>query len=127
GARAMTLREKIHVTGPGWLAARCASTWGPTTAWHLAIQAHTSPVYLVRPGSDLFSAPAAAYMLTLIEGATTWIDTLATPPDPERLAKVRAVFREARERTHRRMHEHGVAHSHGADIRGSAAGRRRLR
>jgi hypothetical protein len=51
-------------------------------------------------------------MLTLIEGAAAWTDTLATPPDAERLAQVQAVFREASERLHRRLHEHGIAHAH---------------
>jgi hypothetical protein len=112
GTRSMSLREKVRVSGPGWLAARCASKWGPTTAWNLGIQAHTSPVYLRVPGQELFSPRAVAYMLTLIEGATTWVDTLATRPDAARLDRVRAVFREARERLHRRLHEHGVPHPH---------------
>ena len=110
GTREMILSEKVRVTGPGWLAARCASKLGPTTAWSLGIQAHTSPVYLRVPGQDLFSAPAVAYMLTLIEGAETWVESLATRPDPESLARVRKVFAEARERLHRRLHEHGIAH-----------------
>lgn len=49
----MTLSEKVRAPGPGWLAARCASKLGPTTAWSLGIQAHTSPVYLRVPGQDL--------------------------------------------------------------------------
>ena len=110
GTREMTLSEKVRVPGPGWLAARCASKLGPTTAWSLGIQAHTSPVYLRVPGQELFSAPAVAYMLTLIEGAETWAESLATRPDPESLARVRKVFAEAREKLHRRLHEHGIAH-----------------
>ena len=110
GTREMTLTEKVRVPGPGWLAARCASKLGPTTAWSLGIQAHTSPVYLRVPGQDLFSAPAVAYMLTLIEGAETWVDGLATRPDAESLARVRKVFADAREKLHRRLHEHGIAH-----------------
>ncbi|TMB53814.1 MAG: hypothetical protein E6J47_08995 [Chloroflexi bacterium] len=110
GTREMILAEKVRVPGPGWLAARCASKLGPTTAWSLGIQAHTSPVYLRVPGQELFSAPAVAYMLTLIEGAETWAEGLATRPDAESLARVRKVFAEARERLHRRLHEHGIAH-----------------
>jgi hypothetical protein len=110
GTREMILSEKVRVTGPGWLAARCSSKLGPTTAWSLGIQAHTSPVYLRVPGQELFSAPAVAYMLTLIEGAETWVESLATRPDPESLARVRSVFTQARERLHRRLHEHGISH-----------------
>lgn len=67
-------------------------------------------MYLRVPGQELFSAPAVAYMLTLIEGAETWVDSLATRPDAESLARVRKVFADARERLHRRLHEHGIAH-----------------
>ncbi len=110
GTRELTLRDKVQVAGPAWLAARCASRLGPTTSWGLGIQAHTSPVYVRVPGQELFSAPAVAYMLTLIEGAETWVENLATPPDPERLARVRKVLTEAREHLHRRLHEHGAQH-----------------
>jgi hypothetical protein len=50
-------------------------------------------------------------MLTLIEGAETWTENLATRSDAERLARVRKVFQDARAQLHRRLHEHGVSHS----------------
>ena len=109
GTREMTLRETVRVPGPGWLAARCASRLGPTTAWGLAIQAHTSPIYFHVPTRELFSAPAVGYMLTLIDGAETWTRTLATRSDPERMEQVLTHFRAARERLHQRLHEHGIA------------------
>jgi hypothetical protein len=109
GTRELALREKVRVPGPGWMAARCASKLGPTAAG-LSIQAHTSPVYFTVPGEELFSAPAATYMLTLIEGAETWAETLATRPDGERFARVRKTFADAREHLHRRLHAHGIAH-----------------
>jgi len=49
-------------------------------------------------------------MLTLIDGAQAWAETLATRPDPERFAKVRKVFEDARTRLHQRLHEHGIKH-----------------
>jgi hypothetical protein len=110
GAREMTLREKVSLHGPGWLAARCASRFGPTTAWALGIQAHTSPVYVTRQGEELFSEPAATYFLTLIDGAETWVKNLATRPDKERLARVVRLFTDAREQLHQKMHQHGIAH-----------------
>jgi hypothetical protein len=108
GAKTLTLNDRIQVPGPGWLAARCASRLDPTGS--LRIAAHTSPVYLRVPDHDLFSPSAAAYMLTLIEGAETWVKNLATRPEPEQLARISRVFTEARDRLHHRMHQHGVKH-----------------
>jgi len=110
GRRDFVLTEKIQVDTPGWIAARCASRLGPTTGWGLGIQAHTSPVYFKVKGQELFSAPAAAYMLTLIEGAQTWVENLATRPDKERFARVMQTLADAREAVHRRMHQHGQKH-----------------
>ncbi len=55
-------------------------------------QAHTSPVYVQAPGPELFSAGAASYMLTLIEGTRMWLDTMATRPDRERFERVHQVL-----------------------------------
>jgi hypothetical protein len=110
GTRELTLRETVRVPGPGWLAARCVSRFGPTTAWGLGIQAHTSPIYFHVPTRELFSAPAVGYMLTLVDGAETWVRTLATRSDPERMGQVLAHLRAARERLHQRLHEHGIEH-----------------
>jgi hypothetical protein len=110
GVREMTLREKVQLTGPGWLAARCFSRVGLTTAWGFKVLAHTSPVYLQMPGQDLFSEPGAAFLMTLIEGAQTWVETLATRPDVERLNRVRKMLSDARDRLHQRMHQHGIQH-----------------
>jgi len=110
GASEITLNEKIQVPGPGWIAARGISHHGPTTNWRFQVAAHTSPVYVRIPGQELFSAATTAYMLTLIEGAQTWVESLAIRPDPERFEKVRKVFLDAREILHRRLHQHGIQH-----------------
>ena len=110
GTREMTLTEKIRVPGPAWMAARCSSQLGPVTSWEFMVQAHTSPVYLVVPGQELFSAQTAAYMLKLIDGSQAFVENLATRPDPERFARVRRVFEDARAELHRRLHAHGVPH-----------------
>jgi hypothetical protein len=110
GRRDFVLTEKIRVSTPGWLAARCVSRLGPTSLWGLGIQAHTSPVYFKVPGQELFSEPAVAYMLTLIEGAETWVNQLATRPDPESLARVLKTLHDAREHLHQRLHAHGIRH-----------------
>ncbi len=110
GTREMTVSEKIRVSGPGWLAARCSSQLGPVTSWEFMVQAHTSPVYLVAPGQELFSPQTAAYMLALIDGSQTFVDHLAVRPDPERLAATRKVFEDARTKLHRRLHQHNIPH-----------------
>jgi len=118
GARELVLKEKVQVPGPAWLAARCMSRLDPTARWptnlvqfptSFSISAHTSPVYVRVPGQELFDGPVGTYLLTLIEGAEVWLDKLAIRPDRERFDRVRKVFREARERLHRRLHEHAAA------------------
>ncbi len=104
GARQMTLREKVSVPGPAWIAARCASRMD--TGWS-RIAAHTSPVYVTVPGRELFSAPAAAYMLRLIDGSETWVRNLATRPDQERFDKVVRMLAEARKVLEGRVRAHG--------------------
>ena len=110
GTRDMTLTERIAVPGPGWLAARCSSQFGPVTSWEFMVQAHTSPVYLVVPGQELFSPEAAAYMLALIDGSQLFVENLAIRPDPERFATTRKVLEDARAELHRRLHAHNISH-----------------
>ena len=110
GTRESVLNEKVRVPGPGWIAARCTSELGSVTAWEFMVQAHTSPVYLVVPGQELFSPQAAAYMLALIDGSQTFIENLATRPDAQRMARERKVFEDARAQLHRRLHAHDIAH-----------------
>jgi hypothetical protein len=111
GARELTLHEPVRLDGSAWLAARCSSWYGPTTSWYFAVAAHTSPVYVrAAAGKELFSPETAAYMLALIDGAQMWVENLAIRPDPERFEKIRKTFTDARERVHRKMHEHGIPH-----------------
>jgi hypothetical protein len=106
GTRKLDLKEKVKVSGSCWLAARCASRF--IGVMHVA--AHTSPVYVQAAGQELFSGTVAAYLLTLIDGAETWVRTLATRPDRERFEQVLKTFTDAREILHRRMHRHGIPH-----------------
>jgi len=102
---AAPLRATVPVTGPGWIAARCAAqkrlSYGMRT-----IGAHTSPVYLTQGGTGGFSPRAAEYMLKLIEAAVIWIDTVATPSSRDRMERVRSVFAEARGALEPRRHHH---------------------
>ena len=105
GARAIELRENIAVPGPAWVAARCASR---LTVGGARVAAHTSPVYFAVPGQEQFSASAAGYMLTLIEGAGTWVKNLAIRPDAAKHARVLGIIEEARSRLQERMSRHGA-------------------
>ena len=102
GAVEITLKERVRLSGPGWLAARCFSRLRPR------LLAHTSPVYVQVPGREVFSETAAAYMLTQIDAARTWVETLATRPDPERFEKIRKIFADARDALDRRLRARGV-------------------
>ena len=48
--------------------------------------------------------------MTLIEGTETWVRTLATRPDAERLLRIQSMLSEAKQRLHQRMHAHGMQH-----------------
>jgi hypothetical protein len=103
------LKEKVPVPGAGWLAARCIARRGLGTSWPNML-AHTSPVYFEVPGEQLFSASGAAWLMTLIEGSETWVESLATRPGPARFQQIRKVFVDARAELHRRLHAHGIPH-----------------
>jgi hypothetical protein len=111
GTREMILKDEVQVPGPGWLAARCLSRYTSLGSGQVPNKlAHTSPVYIVVPGQELFSPPAADYFLTLIDGAQSWVENLATRPDAERFEKILRLFRDARAELHRRLHQHGIEH-----------------
>ena len=95
GARELEIREKVRLSGAGWIAARCDSRLGPS--------AHTSPVYIRMPAQELFSTEAAAYMLTLIEGTQLWAEKMVARPEAEKYERIRGILRQAHERLHARM------------------------
>jgi hypothetical protein len=110
GARA-SIHERVRLTDSAWVAARCASanliwlTFMPT-----CVAAHTSPVYVSCGDSEVFSPTAATYMLTLIDGGLTWLDTLSVPASAEHRKRIRAVFEAARSTLEGRVARH--SHSH---------------
>jgi hypothetical protein len=111
GARELILKDEVQVPGPGWIAARCSSRYSSAGTGQVPGKvAHTSPVYIVVPGQELFSPPAAAYFLTLLDGAQAWAETLATKPDAERFEKILGLFRDARAELHRRLVQPGIEH-----------------
>jgi hypothetical protein len=113
GAYRHELDEMIRVPGSAWVAARATSGTHGWVGSPRVVAAHTTPVYVVAGDEELFSPSDATYLLTLVEAGLTWMDTLATRPDPERHARNRRVFEDARDRLHARLHAHGRPHPHG--------------
>jgi hypothetical protein len=62
------------------------------------------------PGEELFSPEAATYFLELIDGAQTYVETLAVRPDPETYARILKVYTDAHAKLHQRMRQHGIPH-----------------
>jgi hypothetical protein len=102
----------LRVPGSAWIAARVRSGMEGWIGSPRRVAAHTSPVYVVAGGQELFSPGDATFMLTLLEGGLTWLDTLSIPADPERHARARRVFEDARAHLHGRLHRHGHGHDH---------------
>ena len=112
GAVSTTMRAQVPIAGSGWIAARCTSN---QSGWALStrgVAAHTSPVYVVVDGAELYNPSSATYMLTLLEGGMTWVDTLSIPADPQTHQRVRGVFEQAHQSLHARMHTAGTHHQH---------------
>ena len=80
--------------------------------WPIHLGAHTSPVYVVAGSQELFSESDASYMLTLIDGGLTYLDTLSVRFDEKRHRAMKAIFEKARKAIHQKMHQHGVGHGH---------------
>jgi len=107
GARRLELRERIEVRGSCWFAARCGSDLRVQHCWPIFVAGHTSPIYVLVPGTELFSPSDATYMLTLIDGGLTYLDTLSVRYDDERHREMKAVYRHARDHLLGRLHGHG--------------------
>ena len=78
GTDRLTLSKRVTVGSSGWLAARVASREQIHSAFATAMGAHSSPVYLDVPDRPAFSAEDAAAIGTIIDGARTWIESVAT-------------------------------------------------
>jgi len=124
GTYRCTLDEPIAVPGSAWIAARVTGEMRGWVGSPRIVAAHTTPVYAVAGGAEQFDASDGSYLLTLVEAGLTWMDTLATRPDPERHARNRRVFEDARDRLHARLHAGGGDHSHDHSHGGGGAGHR---
>jgi len=117
GVRKLSIKKQVSVKGSCWIAARCSSNLMVHHCWPIHLGAHTSPVYVVAGGEELFSPSDASYMLTLIDGGLTYLDTLSVRFDAKRHRQLKAVYQKARrmllDRMHAHGHSHAGAHSHG--------------
>jgi hypothetical protein len=112
GARQLSVKANVRLDGSAWLAARCVSQHQVWHGWPIHIAAHTSPVYVVAGDQAQFSLADATYMMTMLDGGMTWLDTLSIPANLERQARIRGVFQQAKEALHQRLHAAGYDHSH---------------
>jgi hypothetical protein len=85
GTDRIDLAERVSVTRGGWLAARVTSSRLIQSAFVTAMGAHSSPIYLEVPGRPTFDADDAAVIATIIDGARTWVESIApVAPDVDR-------------------------------------------
>jgi hypothetical protein len=59
-----------------------------------------------------FNPSDATFMMTMLDGGMTWLDTLSIPADPERQARIKSFFQRAKEALHQRLHAAGYDHGH---------------
>ena len=110
GTTALSLRQRVKITGSSWIAARCGSQLQVNHCWPIHLGAHTSPVYVVCGDQEMFSPSDATYMLTLLDGGMTYLDTLSVRYSDERHNQMKAIFAKAKHELVHRLGQH--AHQH---------------
>jgi hypothetical protein len=101
----------VKIDGSCWIAARCGSSLIVSHCWPIHLGAHTSPVYVVCNNESLFSPSDASYMLTLIDGGLTYLDTLSVRYNEKRHREMKAIFEKTKQALHRKLHQHGQGHT----------------
>jgi len=112
GATQLSVKKKVRIKGSCWIAARCGSRMMVQHCWPIHLGAHTSPVYVIVGGAEQFSLSDATYMLTLIDGGLTYLDTLSVRYSEERHLQMKEIFGKAKAEIERRGHAHGHPHRH---------------
>ncbi len=90
GVDGLTLSERIAVSGSGWLAARVTSREQIHSGFATSMGAHSSPVYVDVPGRPAFAPDDATAIGTIIDGARTWVEAIATVRSGEERARLAA-------------------------------------
>jgi hypothetical protein len=91
----LVLTERIEVTDSGWLAARVTSREHIRSAIATGMGAHSSPVYLDVGGRRPYSADDAEAIGTVIDGARTWVETVAATRSVTERARLADYFRDS--------------------------------
>jgi hypothetical protein len=110
GKKRASLKIRHSIKESCWVAARCFGKGQVWHVWPVAIYAHTSPVYLIVGGQEIFSPNEATYLLTLIEGGIAYLRHISIHRSEEKMHEHIALFERGREAIHRKLHEHGVRH-----------------
>jgi hypothetical protein len=94
----LSLSERVSVGKSGWIAARVTSREQIHSGFSTGMGAHSSPVYLEVPGRPAFAAEDAAAIGTIIDGARTWVEQIATVRSPADRRRLAAYFEASRAR-----------------------------
>jgi hypothetical protein len=96
GDASVRLADRLTVSKSGWIAARVTSNEQIQSGFATAMGAHSSPVYLEVPGRPTFVAADAAAIGTIIDGARTWVETIATVRSAAERTRLAAYFTRSR-------------------------------
>jgi hypothetical protein len=96
GAETARLSERIALTKSGWLAARVTSREQIHSGFSTSMGAHSSPVYVDVPGKPAFAPEDAAAIGTIIDGARTWVESIASVASPKERARLAAYMASSR-------------------------------
>ena len=98
GGDRASLSERVTVSKGGWLAARVTSREQIHSGFATSMGAHSSPVYVDVPGKPAFAPDDAAAIGTIIDGARTWVEQIATVRSPAERARLAAYMAASREK-----------------------------
>ncbi|MFL5685600.1 MAG: CehA/McbA family metallohydrolase [Chloroflexota bacterium] len=90
------LAERVTIGASGWLAARATSRAYIHSAFSTSMGAHTSPVYLDVGGRRPYSSEDARTIATIIDGARTWVETVAAVHSSDERARLAHYFTSSR-------------------------------
>lgn len=91
GSRTLTVRERLRIDDHTWLAARAGGAdyfdaVRHRDVWGRGAMAHTSPIYVAVGGPwNRRDAKVAEYMMTLIHGSLSYIDTMLPRVSDQRI------------------------------------------
>jgi hypothetical protein len=122
GTDRAVLEERVRVTRGGWLAARATSGRHIHSAFATAMGAHTSPIYLEVPGRPRFDPDAAAAIGTIIDGARTWVESIATVASDADRRRLAGFFASSRAQLDQRIRDRATTGKDSRSVRGKVLG-----